>query len=135
MVVKFKWSGGRAPWAVRSAIADGQARAADRIKRAIRRTINIPFPPASQPGEPPHRRTGNLRRNVEWWQNRKTLTVQVGVTVDAPYGLFLEFGTRKMAARPFIRPIMEDMQSTIKNTMNRAAAIAFNKHAAKVLKR
>ena len=30
-----------------------------------------------------------------------------GVTVDAPYGIFVEYGTRKMQAQPFLRPAIE----------------------------
>lgn len=50
--------------------------------------------------------TGNLRQNI--------LAVQVdplhwrtGVTNNAAYAIYVEFGTRHMAAQPFLRPAFE----------------------------
>ncbi len=58
---------------------------------------------ASAPGQPPNRDTGILDGNIETTivaQNPPT----VHVTSNAPYSAFLEFGTSRMAARPFMRP-------------------------------
>ncbi len=65
----------------------------------------------SKPGEPPAIQTGTLRR---------AMTYEVGKDIQGPvarvgpmstlgekslkYARFLEFGTRKMRARPFLRP-------------------------------
>lgn len=129
IVASFRWTGGRAPWIVRNAVADGMERAAIRVKRAIRAKINIPYPPASSPGDPPHRRTGTLRREIDYWVNRQTLIIKIGPSVDAAYGIGLEFGTVKMEARPFINVTVKENISMINNTMARAAAIAFNRLA------
>lgn len=59
---------------------------------------------ASAPGYPPNVDTGALRASIKairkgryvWW-------VQDGV----PYGVHLEIGTSRMAARPFLRPVVE----------------------------
>lgn len=125
----FRWKGGRAPWVVRAAIADAIERAAKHLKTAIRRNIKEPYPPASAPGEYPHKRTGNLRRSIDIWVNRKTLEGYVGPTEDAPYGIFLEYGTRKMDARPFLMPTLRLEQTRIRNTIQRAAKRAWNKYA------
>jgi HK97 gp10 family phage protein len=53
---------------------------------------------------------GNLRDNirVRLQRARKESTITYAVTVGrAFWGFFLEFGTRKMAARPFLRPAWE----------------------------
>jgi HK97 gp10 family phage protein len=57
----------------------------------------------SKPGDPPHVQTGVLRSSikVEWDGERR---VVVGPSVA--YGRHLEFGTRKVAARPFMRPAL-----------------------------
>lgn len=57
----------------------------------------------SAPGTPPNQDTGVLSGNIETHivaQNPP----RVHVTSHAPYSAFLEFGTSKMAERPFMRP-------------------------------
>ena len=62
---------------------------------------------ASAPGQPPAPDKGNLRRNwrqaVIGYPNGKGLgiTIKMQITSDVKYAMFLEKGTRKMAARPF----------------------------------
>lgn len=55
----------------------------------------------SKPGEPPNRDTGVLQANIEA-QLVKPLVAEV--SSNAPYSAPLEFGSSKMAARPFMRP-------------------------------
>lgn len=56
--------------------------------------------------------TGNLKQNIRVRVSRKRgqdrVTYRVGVTKDAFYGMFLEFGTKKMAPRPFLRPALDE---------------------------
>jgi hypothetical protein len=129
-LARFRWNGGRAPWVVRSAIADGIERGAIYVRRAMKRLINTPYPPASVPGEPPHRRTGNLYRNIDVFINRQTLTAQVGPTDKAEYGLYLEYGAPRanLEPRPFMFVALKQEATRVTNTINRAAAIAFNKY-------
>lgn len=69
-----------------------------RVRRVKRRSL---------PGDPPLSQTGNLRESIQAIKNF------VGTTRRAPYGRFLEFGTRKLAARPFLRPALERMRPVI----------------------
>lgn len=55
----------------------------------------------SRPGEPPNRDTGVLDTNIETVQ---VAPLKVEVSSNAPYSSPLEFGTSKMAERPFMRP-------------------------------
>lgn len=55
----------------------------------------------SKPGEPPNEDTGTLRRNITVTQIGP---LHVRVASNAPYSAHLEFGTSKMAARPFMGP-------------------------------
>lgn len=132
---RFRWNGGSAPWVVRSAIADGMERAAVNVRRAMRRRINKPWPPASRPGQSPRRRTGNLWRSVTYKINRQTLEIWIGPGEQAPYGLYLEYGTKRMAPRPWMFRGLKDEKKRIVNTMNRAAAIAFKKYASRKSKK
>jgi hypothetical protein len=69
------------------------------IVMEIRRVLSITYPPASRPGESPHRRTGTLRDSVA---SRLDATESIGwVSVDTPYASMLEDGTRKMKPRPY----------------------------------
>ncbi len=56
---------------------------------------------ASAPGEPPARDLGNLHNNITLQMNPALLMVSVNSA--AKYSAALEFGTRKMAPRPFMR--------------------------------
>ena len=129
MTVRFKWEGGRAKWAVRSAIADGMEKASLEFVKLVKRKINTPYPPASRPGEPPHRRTGNLRANIDYWINRKELKVMIGPTEDAEYGIYLEYGAPRanLEPRPFLKPSMDEMAPRVQSIVGRAAQTAFKK--------
>lgn len=56
---------------------------------------------ASAPGDAPAVNTGRLRQSITALRI-SPLHWRVGTNVD--YALYLEFGTRRMAARPFLRP-------------------------------
>ena len=66
---------------------------------------------ASAPGEPPARRTGNLRLNwngtVESSCTGSGLRVTAVLESQERYSTSLENGTRRMAPRPFKQPISE----------------------------
>ena len=59
---------------------------------------------ASRPGEPPRIDTKNLHESIktETEKDRNSVETRIGTNVD--YGLYLELGTSKMAARPWLRP-------------------------------
>ena len=61
---------------------------------------------ASKPGEPPRKQTPNLQPSIRTAMDKRTFLI--GPTKTAPYGKHLEFGTRKMAARPFMRPALSN---------------------------
>ena len=66
---------------------------------------------ASAPGEPPARRTGNLRLNwngtVESSSTGSGLRVTAVLESQERYSTYLENGTSRMAPRPFKQPISE----------------------------
>lgn len=82
------------------------AKSKPRVKGSSRSGYN-----PSLPGEFPHKRTGNLRASVNYRINPKKLSVRIGAS--AFYGKWLEFGTKKMAARPFVGRTIREENSTI----------------------
>lgn len=56
----------------------------------------------SRPGNPPFKQSGNLRQSVGY--EALGLVARVGSAIKKPrYPYFLEMGTRRMAARPYLR--------------------------------
>ena len=61
----------------------------------------------SLPGQPPNEDTGHLRANIETEIIAGAAEPTVHVTSKARYAAYLEFGTSRMAARPYMRPATE----------------------------
>lgn len=82
-----------------------------RSGRVYRRPHTKSHYTASAPGEPPARRTGNLRLNwngtVESSSTGSGLRVTAVLESQERYSTYLENGTRRMAPRPFKQPISE----------------------------
>ena len=58
----------------------------------------------SQPGQPPNADTHQLDLSIDTVLSPTKLSVSI--ISKAPYSAALEFGTSKMAARPFLRPAL-----------------------------
>jgi hypothetical protein len=87
-----------------------------------RRASSTVYPNPSRPGEPPRKRTGWLQRNVVYTLDRQKLTGTVGVTINAKYGLYLELGTRRMAARPWFLATLRRYTPQISNLLRGGTA-------------
>lgn len=62
---------------------------------------------ASSPGHPPNVDTGALRASM---RAEKTGSLEYQVMDGVEYGVYLELGTERMAARPFVTPVIEQMR-------------------------
>lgn len=65
----------------------------------------------SAPGEPPKTDTGRLVASIDIETDTDRLGAAVGTGLR--YGRYLEFGTRKMAARPWLFPTFERLKPVI----------------------
>lgn len=90
---------------VANAAKEGIARATLSVLRDSKISVNQSYPPASTPGEPPHKRTGNLLSRIDHEFDNDGLVGRVGSNLD--YARFLELGTEKMEPRPYLRPAMD----------------------------
>ena len=86
-------------------------------KRKTRGSYTVYANP-SKPGEAPRKRTGFGQRNVRYSIDKKTGTGRVGVSVNAAYMAYLEVGTSKVAARPWLL-------ATVKKFLPQIQAILF----------
>ncbi len=63
----------------------------------------------SAPGEPPRVQTGVLRRSYTHEMHETLPIGRVGTNIE--YAKWLEWGTRVMAARPHVRPVLHALRS------------------------
>lgn len=78
------------------------------ITKAIRQPMRRKFyPPASKPGTAPARRTSNLFNNTRVERKGFKLFVRT-----QQYGIWLDEGTSRMAARPFIGRVIRQKRWT-----------------------
>lgn len=110
--VRIKWRGKEAEGELKSLVRPRLARCGSELRNHVVRKVSqgkTRTQGPSAPGEPPHIDEGNLRKNIFWWIDKpRPLSVAVGTTID--YGLHLEQGTRHMAARPYLRPSLDEMK-------------------------
>lgn len=88
------------------------------LVRAIQVKINKSYPPASKPGNPPARRTGRLHSSIGFVVNG----LSVIVSAKVPYAAFLEDGTGRMAARPFMAKTLNESWSVVWGVMTSTRA-------------
>jgi HK97 gp10 family phage protein len=74
----------------------------------------------SLPGEPPNADTHILDRSIEVAQ---TAPLRVEVSSNAPYSAALEYGTSKMAERPFMRPAVKAKRQRVTELVGKAVNI------------
>lgn len=77
----------------------------------------------SLPGNPPAPDSGNLRDSIRYEIEKTGNTVYgiVGTTQkDPPYGEYTEYGTSKMAPRPWLRPAMISNNEFIRTSISKS---------------
>lgn len=68
--------------------------------------VSEPYPPASAPGNAPHRRSGDLQASIHYAvQNILKDVIDGYVASDVFYDVYLRDGTPRMAPRPNSGPI------------------------------
>lgn len=73
----------------------------------------------SAPGSPPNADTHLLDRSIETIQVEP---LKVNVSANAPYAVPLEFGTSRMAARPFMAPALQRKRAEVVNLITAGVA-------------
>ncbi len=111
--MSLTWRGDEIMARLRRQQAERAERALRHVVGVMKEVVSIPYPPASQPGEPPRMRSGDLLISIDYEWDAATLSGRVVAT--APYATFLEFGTDKMAPRPFFTSTIDAEKPTMRN--------------------
>lgn len=77
---------------------------------------------ASAPSEFPKTDYGDLVKNIKSEISFNGLEATVGSRLSAPHGFWLEFGTPKMQARPWLSRTIKDNEAYIEKTFDTAIA-------------
>jgi len=113
---KLTWNGGRIAVKVRSDIMVNMGQVVQMLRSDVIQSINTSQPTAgngnarrgldpSAPGDPPKRVEGDLVRSIVADVNSEpTRVVGTYGSTQGEKAKALEYGTKKMAARPFLRP-------------------------------
>lgn len=104
-----RWYGPQVTMRVREQMKRRLVRAGQLAVRATRRNIDQKGPPASRPGEFPHRQSGDLWRSVGMRLDRRSLSVSIVAT--APYAAILE--TRRSFLRRTLREIKPQLRTIL----------------------
>ena len=91
-------------------------RGANALRNAELDVLNNPIP--SSPGSPPGVRSSDLRRHWTPFTSGGGGNGQIGIMSGMGYAGYLENGTRKMAARPFVDKIKEAAMPEIESIFN-----------------
>jgi len=114
--VEIKLNLGKARKYVKDKMLAGMERASAWLEGTVKRSFKLgtgrkyrrgrKYHIASAPGQPPAVDTGRLRASIthEVCKESNQIIGLVGTNVE--YAPHLEFGTNKMAARPFLRPAL-----------------------------
>lgn len=119
-----KWDGNRILAKVKAATATSLVRATEMLREEATSLMqNSPrsgrtyrrrgvVHKASGPGEAPAPDTGNLMANIQTSVDAANLTGTVNFGTE--YAPYLEYGTMKMAPRPFARPAVQNKTGAIR---------------------
>lgn len=112
-------AGGRGRLSIRQDIlARAVAESAEELRDTARELIGKPGTDRpSRPGEPPRADSGRLRDSI--FARARGLKAEVGT--ELAYGRHLEFGTARVAARPWLQPAFEARKARIAARLAEAA--------------
>ena len=94
----------------------------DGVAQEIVNDIKLSFGTSpSRPGDPPGVDTGALRASMRWARGGQYQRI---IHDGVEYGVFLEYGTSKIAARPFVSPVFFEWQRKLADDAKRFGLIS-----------
>lgn len=104
--VTMRWNSARVVRELRRKYQRRVVEAAEHLQAKIVENISQPGPPASSPGEYPHRESGELAESVVVLSDGRDLTLKV--TCDAPHAKHVE------RIRPFLKRTAKEEKATLR---------------------
>jgi len=71
------------------------------------------YPYPSLPGEPPRKRTGEGQRSIQFEIDENVPAGRVGVMPGGKYMVYLNFGTKRVAARPWVETTLRKNEAAM----------------------
>jgi len=110
-VEAFEWHAAEYQLMLKSDIMKDLIRRGILVQRLAVSAMGKVAPPAP-PGHAPATRSGTLRRSIAWKPGIDALSPYVDVGSNVLYAPYVEMGTSRMEARPFLRPALEGARAT-----------------------
>lgn len=104
-------------------VAGGEIRA-EASHLITRNAVGGKFHVPSLPGQPPNEDTGHLRSLIEV---ERVAPLRVEISSNAEYAAMLEFGTSKMAARPYMGPAARNKRKRVVELVGKSVSIAIRR--------
>jgi len=101
-----------------AAAADAVGEGAEELRAAARELVDRTAAQAARPGRPPRRVTGALAASIAVRRGDGGASAAVGSGLD--YAAHLEFGTTRMAARPWLGPSFDSLRPQLRARLLRA---------------
>lgn len=109
MAGSMKWSGPQLQALIDAEMKRRLHAAGVVVHNHAKELVSVPGPAPSAPGEPPHMQGGRLRGSVAW--EVAGMVCRVGTNVR--YGRWLELGTSRVQARPWLRRALAERYAAI----------------------
>jgi hypothetical protein len=107
----FKWNYAEYALLLKGDIMKDLVRRGILVQRLAVSAMGKVAPPAPA-GHAPAVRTGTLRRSIAWKPGIDSLSPYVDIGSNVLYAPYVELGTSRMEARPFLRPALEGARAT-----------------------
>jgi HK97 gp10 family phage protein len=112
-----KWFGERFLDKIKDGVQRHVLEAAEKVADQVRINIGQPCPPHSDPGDFPHRESGELQESIHVRMVAGKL-IKAEVYSTSKKMVWLEFGTSRMAARPFLRRTLAEMGPIVRRIVS-----------------
>lgn len=113
--VRITWRGPQLTAQLKAAVQEALDESIQRVVAEAKELVSEPYPPASSPGNPPHKRTGRGQEAIGWTSLPRKLEAYLTVALEGFHMVFLDLGTRHIAPRPWVRPAFQRSQKAARD--------------------